>query len=220
MRKMSSGQWLGVAAIVVGLLWVGFLSLELMKDLLAGGTGLGRYVVPIGFFLIITLPAVLSVYWGARVLETPTTYRIRRASGFLMTMLAFFALGIPSPFFGSDDRLGSLAWMLAVTIAAIGVHAVTCRMVSRREGFQTLGCREFIGKLAIFLVALQIWMIGSPLVERYAPKDPDFPRLAERPWEFIGTFGSILLAWAFYRVSVRFVQRGRWEPTKVAGASP
>jgi hypothetical protein len=218
MLKLSSSKWLGIGAIVVGVLWLGASAFMLTQELFTRRIRSGMDLMMTGLFMLVMLLAVFSIHFGARVLEAPTTYRIKRASGYLVTLLAIYAAPTISSQYldGSDDHLARDGWILFLTVAAIGIHMITCRTIVRREGIPTLGYREFIGKTAIFLVAWQIWMLGYPLVDRYAPKDPDFPRLAETPWEFVGTLGAIFLAWGFYRIAVRYVERGMPAKPKVA----
>ncbi|GMV93595.1 MAG: hypothetical protein AMXMBFR82_33730 [Candidatus Hydrogenedentota bacterium] len=155
-------------------------------------------------FLGIMLLALFSIYFGARVLETPTKHRIRRTTGYLVALVALYvAFDFPHRFFGSlDDRLASSLWMLSVTIAATCIHMFAGPAILRREGFQTLGYREFISRIALFLVSIQIALLSPTLMDRYAPKAAGYEHVPEEPWGMIVFFGCLFLAWGTYRVGV------------------
>ncbi|MCL4692496.1 MAG: hypothetical protein KJ060_08290 [Candidatus Hydrogenedentes bacterium] len=224
MKQMTGSRWLGVAAIVAGFMWIAFLIRAFSADLLAGRSRAGEYVILLAFTSILTTPAALGIYYGARVLETPTIYRVRRASAVVYVV---FALAVHSAVFhlasrvvrdeSYDDLLFS-ALLLACTTVAIAFHAITCRVVTRREGFHILGYREFVGKLAIFIVAFEIWTVGEDLTRMFFPLNP--VESANLWLDEAIAFSPLIFAWAFYRISVRFVRRGRWEPTKAEKVPP
>lgn len=209
MKRMTSSKWLGAAAIAVGLLWFGFTTVDIAKGIADGWIPSGMGIMMTALFLSIMLLATFSIYFGARVLETPTNDRIRRTSGYLIALVALYvAFDFPHRFLGGlDDRLASSLWFLIVTIAATCIHMFTCPAILRREGFQTLGYREFLSKTGLFLIAIQIWMLGNPLADRFAPENPDFPGHPSFFWESVQFWGSIFIAWGFYRIGVRCIVR-------------
>lgn len=206
MKQLTNSKWLGAAAIVVGLLWFGFTTVKIAKGIADGWISSGMGIMMTALFLSIMLLATFSIYFGARVLETPTNHRIRRTSGYLIALVALYvAFDFPHRFLGGlDDRLASSLWFLIVTIAATCIHMFTCPAILRREGFQTLGYREFLSKAAL----LQIALLSPTLMDRYVPKEAGYEHVPEEPWGMIVFFGCLLVAWGTYRLGVWYALGG------------
>ena len=53
---------------------------------------------------------------------------------------------------------------------------------------------EFVGKGIVLIIAWQIWLASTKLVDYFAPVKKGFEYVKEEPWGMIKTFGSLFLA--------------------------
>jgi hypothetical protein len=218
MKRISISKLASIMAVLVGLYFVGVLVLEPLFRFVSGEDDIGDFLFMVVFQSLVLVPASFCIYFGCRLLMSTTKDLVKGTVGSLLAVLAVRG-GIQVSIWFSDgehEHLVTSTALLVATIVAIILHVVVCRAVVRLEGLPNAGFREFVSKTAIFLVAIQIWMLGNPVVDKYAPKNPDYPRLPEEPWGYVGFLVPILLAWGFYRFGMRYVERGKLAKPKVA----
>ncbi|MFZ2642435.1 MAG: hypothetical protein WA117_15675 [Verrucomicrobiia bacterium] len=161
----------------------------------------------VSFFIILSmmsLPGILAVYFGIRLLKESNEKNIKRAVGILMVALVVW--GIPLMLArrpkGADETIAEgILWLIGTVIAVI-IYLILAKWALRASGFPVAGIREVMGRVPLLLIALQIWMVGSRLFDVYSPKKGGYASVPEEPWVFMGLF-PILAAWLFYRISIK-----------------
>ena len=218
MKNLSAGKCVGIVAILVGLLWLGGISL-VPVGLLCDEHPLVHIVFAISITSFFWIPAAFCLYFGIRLVRKTTKQSVKGAVGALSVM-AVMVLGLvihQLMAIWTSEKTDANMDMLVATVLVIPFYAISCRAILKREGIPTQGYREFISKTVIALVALQIWAVASGLLVNY-----DFPGHmvgasgVAVPLLLLLGLSPILLAWAFFRLTVWFVEpRQHREPNAV-----
>ncbi|MBX7255610.1 MAG: hypothetical protein K1Y02_04535 [Candidatus Hydrogenedentes bacterium] len=210
MKNLGIEKWLAIVAIIVGGCWIAYVFLSLRGPAMNDHSLIGLLFLVVSSSFI-WIPAAFSTYFGIALLRDTTKENIRVTVGALVawTLITLvFAVPVPNVDEEDIDLIHSVL-LLAGTIAAIPVHMVVCHAVVRRAGMVTRGRREFFSKIALAIAIIQILHVGPNLAERFAAENPRFRHDVTRPWVAGGYLGSLILAWAFYRVTVWLVKRGQ-----------
>jgi len=163
-----------------------------------------------GFLFIIlpmmSLPGILAVYFGVRLLNQSNEKNIRGAVGILMVLLTLRLSPLIQALFprGADEESVRGVSFLVGTVIAVMLYLVLAKWVLRVTGFPVAGIREVISRVPLLLIAWQIWSVGSRLFAVYSPKKEGHKYvLPNEPWGLAGFLVPILAAWLFYKLSIK-----------------
>jgi hypothetical protein len=105
---------------------------------------------------------------------------------------------------------------LLTTILIITIYILISRFLMLREGLILKPKGEFVGKGIISFIAVQIWLAGVEIARLYEHKD-----LVDQPWSFLlYGFGPLIIAWIFYKVSIRFIKEDKAEQSFSSNPGP
>ncbi len=159
--------------------------------------------------LFILLPAVLAVFYGAKVLETASKVNITRSIGSSLCCVAlllpgfFNATVIPSLY---DDVLSRTGLLLSEGVVALLLYVLLCKAIMQSEGIAYSGPHELFSRpFSIVISILFTISIVAPILYRFLPLDSLdlFSALC------LISAGTVLSGWCFYLcfVSIVGIQR-------------
>lgn len=99
------------------------------------------------------------------------------------------------------------------TIVIIPAYAFFTAWLMKREGIKVNGASNLIGKGVVFIVAFQIWQLGSRLFDVYAPIKPGYTHIYEEPWDFLAGILPLASAYLFYKVANWRLAKGAAKPS-------
>jgi hypothetical protein len=155
------------------------------------------------FWCAMAIPGIFAVEFGFRLCRAITKRNIKGAVGAIAALAVLPALSLfPEK---PNDRGVTLAFFL-VTLIAILLYAGLSRLLMNKAGLiPSRG--EFIGKGIVLLVSVMIWLAIANAVRKFAPGREAYDHPFENPWLWVENFGSILIAWTFYKIAMRIIVR-------------
>ena len=158
--------------------------------------------------LIMAIPEIFVIYYSFRLLKEKTKKNIKGTVGSIIVIGAlFFSLFIQN-FFSELERTGNYLSLFIATLIAIPIYVIISKILMIKEGLSPIK-GEFVGRGIVTIIALQIWIISSQMVDHFAPVEKGYTHIKEEPWESVGTFGSIFIAWVFYKVAMLFIKKSQ-----------
>lgn len=204
MKSRTISISLAVLALLFGVVWLWpVLVLPIIRcwseDVAKGSLGDLFFIT-----LMMSLPGILAVYFGIRLLKESNEKNIKRAVGILMVALVVcviprVAMRLPK---GADETIVRETLLLIGTVIAVIIYLILAKWVLRASGFQVAGIRGVMGRVPLLLIALQIWTVGFRLFDVYSWKKGGHTYVPEEPWVFMGLL-PMLAAWLFYRISIK-----------------
>jgi len=157
---------------------------------------------------IVSVPGVISLEYGRRPLKSATVETVREAVGviaFLSAILLYF--GIEQAFFLiTTTKLPISPPILFTTIIVmLPVYAFVCGQILKHDGIEFRGYGDILTKHLLLVSAWLMWFslsgVVSPTALRAASANPELMLIV---------FGMpILMAWGFYRFSMRWLGHER-----------
>ena len=209
MKKLSLSTIFGICAMLIGGgLFFALAILPLLRFLMMGKESMD-YFLPI-ITLPVNIPGCLAVYFGFRLIKEKNKRNIKGSVGALAVMAVLllsvlFASIMPNSIGDRDVKHGFMLSLLLATIAVIPVYILISRFLMIRERLILKPKGEFVGKGIISIIAWQIWLAGSEIARIYEPKEP---------WGIIFALcvlGPIIIAYTFYKVSMRLLREDKAE---------
>lgn len=204
MKSKTISTSLAVLALLFGVVWLWpVLVLPIIRcwseDAAKGSSG-GLFFIT----LMMSLPGILAVYFGIRLLKESNEKNIKRAVGILMVasvvcVIPRVAMRLPK---GADETIARETLLLIGIVAAVIIYLVLAKWALRASGFPVAGIRQVMGRVPLLLIAWQIWTIGFRLFHVYVPKKEGYAFAPAEPWVFMGIL-PMLAAWLFYRISIK-----------------
>ncbi|MEI8246544.1 MAG: hypothetical protein WCI51_11980 [Lentisphaerota bacterium] len=218
MKTLSLSTIFGICAMLIGGVLVCMLTiLPLLRFLMMGKESMD-YFLPI-ITLPVNIPGCLAVYFGFRLIKEKNKRNIKRSAGALAVMAVLllsvlFASIMPNSIGDRDVKHGFMLSLLLATIAVIPIYILISRFLMIRAGLTPKPKGEFVGKGIILILAWQIWLAGSEIARIYDPKEPWGITFA------LCVFGPTIIAYTFYKVSMRLLREDKTEQAASSNPAP
>ena len=177
------------------------------------------YLFQLSVSLLTALPGVLGVYFGIRVSQMAHLRNVKGAVGCLAICATIYFAARMEGFLviWLDEYVANALSFLLTTLMIIAVYVLLVSFVLRQEGASSMGWKNLIGPGLTLIVSLQIWVLAYKVFDVASPKNDDSnPHL--EIWEWLSFLIPILLAWAFYRITINRLRLG--EAEQVAPPEP
>jgi len=221
--KFVNATFAGLA-LLLGVVWLWGALVSPIIRCLSEGTGNRGCGFLFTMLTWMSLPGILAVYFGARLLNKNNEKNIKGAIGILMVGLAFFVSFQPAVLalfpVGIDREIARDASLLFGSFIALIAYLFLSKWALRVSGFPVAGIREVIGRVPFLLIAVLIWLFGSGLFRIYSPKEEGYTHVHKAPWELMGVLIPILSAWLFYKISIKACGIKKTELNPQAGSPP
>lgn len=212
MKRLSVGKMVGIAGVLVGGYWLVMALAQPLYRFIVEKKDAFDYVFMLTIVPMMALPGIIAVYYGARLIRTPNERNIKWTLGAGAVFLAMFLWDLLE---WLSTSLNTISWtqsvsLLIATLFVIPLYVMACRVVMRSEGMAPRHYSHYLSRGVIFIVAMQLWMIGEELIERYFSKEEMYPW---ELWSNMRAFAPLLAAWVFYKIVV-------WATEKIKKAHP
>ncbi|MBN2211337.1 MAG: hypothetical protein JW709_08070 [Sedimentisphaerales bacterium] len=209
MKWLSVSKGIGIAGVLLGGWWlwgslVGPVYRFIMEEKEAFDYWFMLTMIP-----LMSSPGVIAVYFGAKLVRTPNERNIKWTVGAGVVFLAFLISALLdwlTPVLNSVSRSHSVTFLIA-TMIVIPLYIIVCRWVMKAEGMAVGHYSHYLSKGIVFIVALQFWMIGEELFERYYPKEQGRDYMPKEPWGPFVFFVPLLAAWIFYKIVMWVIEK-------------
>lgn len=168
-------------------------------------------------FIIFTIPGCLAACFGFCLIKEKNKKNIKGCVG-LLSIVAVLLLST-----SIEWRVLPELSFLIMTIAVILIYIPASRFLMFREGLTPKSKGEFVGKGIILIISWQIWLAGVQIAKVYGPKSfeatPLFTLNAFLV-DGLNVFGPIIIAWVFYKISMRVIKEDKAEQSESSNPAP
>lgn len=218
-KSTRATRIVAVLGLLVGLGWVWATLINPLLHPIAATEGSPARPFLIMMLLILALPGFVCVFFAVDLLHE---VRIRSIKGTVGALAAAIVIWLMSALVGmlstSQRELIFAVALLVGTLAALPAYAAVCKVLLQREGFVVPRPRQLLGKIAVLLVALQVWYLSSLLFTTYSPRQADDPDRLAMPWPIVGFLLPIVAAIAFYKFTNALLGNAPPKPTPIPEA--
>jgi len=205
-RAFPASRLVAYSTILIGAGWAliafSFIAWLVVSEWIAGTGTTALSILMVFMGMIASIPALICLYYGRRLLGHTSMERVRGAVGALAiamgVMLEFgidfgVALIMPNKFALTSPT------MFAAVIVMLPIYTIVCRQILIHDGFVIRGYGDILTRRVLIVSA---WLIYFSLSGSFASG-----RVAGAPSTpltmLLGFVLPILIAWGFYRIACR-----------------
>jgi hypothetical protein len=209
MKKIKASNILAVIAICIGAFWIYGMLILPAYHLFTKPSDASDILFSLLFFPLMSTFGFFPVFFGIVLLKEKNKENIKGTVGALTVFgassLAMFIENNIIQQLPPQILEGGLSIFIA-TLLAIPAYILVSKFLMKQEDLTPDSRGEFIGKGILFIIAFQMWMVGSSSFEAYGPVAQGYSYLKKEPWNLIGFVAPILAAILFYKLAIHFLK--------------
>lgn len=164
------------------------------------------YIFSLPLLMVICSPGFLGLFFGIRLIRNRNEKNIKGCIGVLVISGGFWLAVTSSKLF--PENFGVTLSILLTVLLMLPVYSSLSKYMIKAECLKFENQDRFFGKGSIAMIAFLLWLLLSQIIDTYASTN-------ENSWDLIGLIVPIVVAWAFYRISIKAICSCKFRSTRV-----